>query len=241
MNPSEAGRALVDRIYRLMSQRDFQAAGRLCEQLTNEHPGYDLGWIAAAEFFLRVNNPARALEMVQQAVRLTPDNINWALQQARCLLECGRTDDSIAATERITASGGPLSPQQHNELGMLLARLDQHEASQAHYRQAVAAQPGETEFLFNLATSQRFLGETAAAEATLLPEFPQAGNIRFDGLRPGRWTTLRSGAFMTERASSPAPSSANGIPMRPRLRSPYDSSAEATVPAMNRGAGDQLY
>ncbi len=166
MNPSEAGHNLVEEIYRLMSQREFQAAGKLCEQVTTEFPGCDAGWIAAAEFFLRVNNPARALEMVQQAVKLAPDNTNWLLQQARCLLECGRTEDSIAATQRIAASG-PLTPRQHNELGMLLARVDQHEASQSHYRQAVTAQPRETEYLFNLATSQRFLGQAEAAEATL--------------------------------------------------------------------------
>jgi tetratricopeptide (TPR) repeat protein len=166
MSTSEAGRTLVDTIYQLMGQREFQAAGKLCEQVTTEHPGYDAGWIAAAEFFLRVNNPARALEMAQRAVSLAPDNTHWLLQQARCLLECGRTEDAIVATQAIAASR-KLTPPQHNELGMLLARVDQHKASQAHYRQAVAALPGETEYLFNLATSQRFLGETAAAESTL--------------------------------------------------------------------------
>jgi Flp pilus assembly protein TadD len=158
--------ALVNRIYQLMSQRDFQSAGQLCEQLTNQFPGFDEGWIAAAEFFLRVNNPSRALELVQKAVALDSANVSWLLMHARCLLECGQAAAATDAIENIRSAGG-LQAQQHNELGMLLSRIDHHEAAQKHYQQAVAAQPGEVEFLFNLATSQRFLGEIEAAEATL--------------------------------------------------------------------------
>ncbi len=166
MVQSNNSSALIDRVYRLMSQRDFQAAGKLCEQVTAQYPDFDQGWIAAAEFFLRVNNPSRALELVQRAVALDPANSNWLLMQARCLLECGKTADARVAINRIETAG-ELTPQQHNELGMLLARIDEHGEAQKHYLLAVAARPKEVEFLFNLATSQRFLGDVSAAEETL--------------------------------------------------------------------------
>lgn len=158
--------ALIEQVYRLMSERNFQAAGRLCEQVTTQFPDLDQGWVAAAEFFLRVNKPSRALELLRNAVRLDPANSNWTLMHARCLLECGKTADARLSIDQIE-SVGHLTPQQHNELGMLLARIDEHAKAQDHYLQAVEAMPNEVEFLFNLATSQRFLGEVGAAEKTL--------------------------------------------------------------------------
>ncbi len=166
MGATDSSTALIEQIYRLMSERNFQAAGQLCEQVTAQFPDFDQGWVAAAEFFLRVNNPSRALELVQHAVRLDPVNRNWSMMHARCLLECGKTADARLSINQI-AFAGNLTPQQHNELGMLLARIDEHGKAQDHYVQAVAAMPNEVEFLFNLATSQRFLGEISSAEETL--------------------------------------------------------------------------
>ncbi len=157
---------LVDDIFRLMDKRDFQGAGALCEKVTSQFPGFAPGWVAAAEFFLRVANPPRALEMAGHAIRLEPGNINWMLLHARCLVEQGNTQEMLAVVIKI-ADQPSLTPQQHNEIGMLLARIDHHADAQDHYRQAVCARPDEIEFLFNLATSQRFLGETGAAEETL--------------------------------------------------------------------------
>ena len=166
MMQSDNKSATIDQIYRLMSQSEFQAAGKLCEQITEQHPDFDQGWIAAAEFFLRVNNPSRALELVQHAIAIDSGNTHWLLMHARCLLECGNTAEAGQAISDIESSG-ILTPQQHNELGMLLARIDEHARAQQQYQLAVAAKPNEVEFLFNLATSQRFLGEIKVAEETL--------------------------------------------------------------------------
>ncbi len=166
MNPGTDKTQLIDQIYRLMEQREFQNAGMLCEKVTAQFPGFAEGWVAAAEFFLRVSSPQRALELVQRATSLEPKNTHWMLLHARCLIDAGKTTDVLPLISSIAAKHG-LSPQQHNELGMLLARIDHHTEAQSHYRQAVSARPDEIEFLFNLATSQRFLGEVEAAENTL--------------------------------------------------------------------------
>ena len=157
---------LIDQIYRLMEKRDFQSAGLLCEKVTAQHPDFAEGWVAAAEFFLRVSAPQRALELAQRAIALEPDNTHWMILHARSLMECGKTGDTLALVKKIAVRPG-LSPHQHNEIGMLLARIDNHAEAQAHYRRAVSALPDEIEFLFNLATSQRFLGQIDAAESTL--------------------------------------------------------------------------
>jgi len=157
---------LVDSIFRLMEKRDFQGAGKCCETVTTRFPDFAEGWVATAEFFLRVANPQRALEMALNATRLEPDNTNWILLHARCLMEHGNTREMLRVISKI-AGQAALSPHQHNEIGMLQARIDNHTAAQEHYKKAVLARPDEIEFLFNLATSQRFLGEIAAAEKTL--------------------------------------------------------------------------
>ena len=166
MTLSHSKNELVDGIYRLMDQRDFQNAGKLCEAVTSRYPEFAEGWAAAAEFFLRVTNPQRALELVQRAITIDPLDVNWMLLTARCLLECGNTQEVQSVISKI-ADHTSLSPHQHNELGMLLARIDRHAEAQTHYEQAVSARPGEIEFLFNLATSQRFLGQVKSAEQTL--------------------------------------------------------------------------
>lgn len=157
---------MVGNIYSMMEKRDFQNAGKLCETVTSQFPDHAEGWVAAAEFFLRVVNPQRALDMIGQAIKLNPENTNWMLLYARCLMEAGNTRETQSVISRI-ASEHCLSPQQHNVIGMLQARLDNHDKAQAHYELAVSAQPNAVEFLFNLATSQRFLGEINAAEKTL--------------------------------------------------------------------------
>jgi len=166
MNQNFDKTELIDRIYGLMEKRDFQTAGQLCEIVTSRFPDFAEGWVAAAEFFLRITRPQRALELVKRAIELNPGNTHWMLLHARCLMECGKVKDAQNLISKIAAKQ-TLSPHQHNELGMLLARLDHHAKAQNHYRLAVLAQPAEIEFLFNLATSQRFLGEAAAAEKTL--------------------------------------------------------------------------
>lgn len=158
--------ALVDSIYHMLEKRDFQSAGRLCESVTTRFPLFAEGWVASSEFFLRVANPQRALEMVQQAVELEPENSNWMLLHARCLLEQGNTQSMLEIILKL-ANRSSLTPHQHNEIGMLQARIDHHTDAQNHYKQAVTALPDEIEFLFNLATSQRFLGEITSAEKTL--------------------------------------------------------------------------
>ena len=166
MTDSHSRNELVDRIYQLMDQRDFQKAGKLCESITSRFPDFVEGWVAAAEFFIRVANPQRALELARRANALSPGNPDWMLLQARCLMESENTEAVQAAIAEILLKP-PLTPYQHNEIGMLLARIDQHAEAQTHYERAVSARPNEIEFLFNLATSQRFLGQLSAAERTL--------------------------------------------------------------------------
>ena len=166
MTQSRSKPELLDNIYRLMEKREFQNAGKLCEQATAQFPDSAEVWAATTEFFLRVANPQRALEVVQKALDLNSGNTNWMLLQARCLMECGQADELQRVISSITEKPS-LTPQQHNEIGMLQARMDDHTGAQEHYRMAVQSQPGEIEFLFNLATSQRFLGEIKSAEETL--------------------------------------------------------------------------
>jgi len=166
MTRGRSKRELVDGIYRLMDQRDFQNAGKLCEAVTSQYPDFDEGWVAAAEFFLRVTNPQRALELTTKALSLSPRSTDWLLLRTRCLLECGDTSEAKSTLSEILNQDAHTA-HQHNEIGMLLARMDEHSQAQAHYEKAVSALPNEIEFLFNLATSQRFLGQADAAERTL--------------------------------------------------------------------------
>ena len=79
-----------------MEQRDFQTAGQFCEMVTSKFPEFAEGWVAATEFFLRVANPHRALELIKNAITLNGRNTNWLLLQARCLVECGQNSEMLS-------------------------------------------------------------------------------------------------------------------------------------------------
>ena len=91
----------------------------------------------------------------------------WSLL-SEIFVRLGRLDDAISFGQKAVAIADQLSPAQGagaiSNLGTLYSLCGRHEQALACFRTAAQREPRNGEFLYNLATAQRALGDLAAAE-----------------------------------------------------------------------------
>jgi hypothetical protein len=151
-------------VLRLMKAQDWAAAREACTRLTQHHPGFSAGWVAAGQISIALREHAGALEAFDRASRLEPANGSFQLHRAQCLLALGRRAealDAARAAELVAVGDARL----WDAIGTLRSfALDQRGALAA-YDRAVALAPREPQFVYNRASVRRFLGELEGAEA----------------------------------------------------------------------------
>ena len=157
---------LESQVWKLLEQGRAKDAVARCEQLNQRFPAYAPGWYTTSQLAQRLKNPTVALKAINRAMALQPDQPEFLLQQANCLMMLGRPEDArpIAAALGDTAME---TAYQCASLGLLLSRLDMQEQALQQYHRAVALEPGQAQHYYNLATVQRFLGDFSASEVNL--------------------------------------------------------------------------
>ena len=148
------------------------AAGRtkqaisLCRQLNSRFPGFASGWYTASQLAARLGNARGALQAIEKAIALQPDNQRWQLQKASCLMRMGDTQGARPLVEKLDKLELQ-SGFQCAQLALQLSRLDMHERALHHYQRAIRLEPRESQHHYNLATVHRFLGNFSAAAKAL--------------------------------------------------------------------------
>ncbi|MCI4588718.1 sulfotransferase [Sphingobium sp. BYY-5] len=134
-----------------------QAAQRLAMAEPDKPGGFFLLGMAAAE----AGQVAKALPMLEQAVARGGEAEHLA-QYARLLILL-RRDGEAAKAARDALTAGPGDALTLDTIGCVLARLGDHEASVAPFEGAVAAEPGNLGYRYNLAAACGFVGRVEAA------------------------------------------------------------------------------
>src|SRR5262245_25005940 len=80
----------------------------------------------------QTGNPAAALELIQQAIKLQGDIPEFHHNAAQVLETLGRPDEAILSYRRALQFNPNLSPA-HESLGMAAARLERFEESAQHF------------------------------------------------------------------------------------------------------------
>lgn len=154
------------RIQDLMRKADPTDAVWACDRFNRDHPAFAPGWNLASQLALRIGDPNAALRAIGLALNIEPDQSEWLLQKAKCLLVLGRREEArILAqkmSDRLFSSAG-LS----TAAGLLLSSLDMYEQAESLFLDAVKQEPGVAGSYYNLATVQRFLGKLDKAETNL--------------------------------------------------------------------------
>jgi tetratricopeptide (TPR) repeat protein len=174
---ARAGMTLEARARGALARGDLADAARTAQALTQAEPdlptGYFLLGMAAAE----AGHIAKALPLVEAAVARGPAAEHLA-QLARLLILLRHDGEAGEAARRALALD-PDDALTLDTIGCVLTRLGDHAGSIAPFAAAVAAEPGNLDYRYNLAAACGFTGRVVEArdhyEAILAAD---SGNAR---------------------------------------------------------------
>ncbi len=145
---------------------DLRNASVLALELIQSFPADPRPWTLMASVHLRANRADLAAVCLERAVGCAPEDAAAVIRHGQCLARLGRRSEALAAAA--AAAVLPLATAALLDgLATLYTHCEEPARALPFYQRAVAAAPGNTAYLYNLATAQRMLGELAAAETSL--------------------------------------------------------------------------
>ncbi len=175
-------------------------AGRLPEaegiyrQIIAAAPAFADAWQLLGALALQVGQPQTALELIDQAISLTPADApclaDYQVNRGEALRGLGRRDEAVAALRGAIAVN-PDHVAGHNNLGIVLNDLGRYAEAVVVFERALALQPKHINAQNNLALAYRALGRHADAFTAfgraleLNPDLAEAHYNRADLARIG--------------------------------------------------------
>ncbi|EQB09872.1 tetratricopeptide repeat-containing sulfotransferase family protein [Novosphingobium lindaniclasticum] len=151
---------------RALASGDLPKAAAIARSLTEAHPdlpqGYFLLGMAAAE----AGRVAKAIPLVEAAVArggAAPQARAEHLAQLARLLVLVRREGEAGETARKALDCSPGDALTLDTIGCVLARLGDHQGSLKPFSEAVALEPENPDFRYNLAAANGFTGDVEAA------------------------------------------------------------------------------
>jgi tetratricopeptide (TPR) repeat protein len=160
-----------------LARGDLQAAVQAAQALTQASPEQAAGYFLLGMVAAEAGHVAKAIPLIEAAVDHGPHAEHLA-QLARLLILL-RRDGEAADAARKAAALAPGDALTLDTIGCVLARLGDHAGSLDPFTAAVAAEPGNLEYRYNLAAARGFTGRVDQARAdyeTILVAEP--GNAR---------------------------------------------------------------
>jgi tetratricopeptide (TPR) repeat protein len=146
-----------------LKRGDLPAASAAAQSLITTAPdqpaGYFLLGIATAES----GQIAKAVPLIQAAVERRPSAEHLA-HLAKLLILLRRDGEAADAAQKAMTLA-PEDPLTFDTIGCVLARLGRHESSIAPFEAAVAAEPANLDYRYNLAAANGFTGRVDEARA----------------------------------------------------------------------------
>jgi tetratricopeptide (TPR) repeat protein len=113
---------------------------------------------------IQAKNWQGAMDNIDQALKVAPNDAKLHFSRAQCLLALGRPAEACEAAAA-AQSGASSDPLLLDAIGTLFSRANDQARALAAYEQAVSLAPGSPHYIFNRATVYRFLGRLTEAEA----------------------------------------------------------------------------
>ena len=168
----------LDIVWDLINKQQAKAAKAACEQLNRIYPNSDDGWFATSFLAFQLRNGPLALQTIEKALAIAPNNIRWTLHKAHILTVLGgqyaqHRKQALALVDGLCENEAVLNCDDANfcaELAMVLNLLSCYQASANFYQLAIDLIPQlptnvsfRGQLYFNLASIKRYLGDIKSA------------------------------------------------------------------------------
>ncbi|WP_052223605.1 tetratricopeptide repeat-containing sulfotransferase family protein [Novosphingobium malaysiense] len=145
-----------------LQRGDLPAAGSAAQALIQARPRDGEGYFLLALVAAEAGQMGKALPLIEQALERDPDNSEYLAQHARLLILLRRDGEAAEAVRRVLERGSD-DARTLDTVGCVLARLGDHETSIRPFEGAVAREPGNLDYRYNLAAACGFTGRVDAA------------------------------------------------------------------------------
>lgn len=166
--------AALDDVWEIINRQQAKPARQACDQLIARCSGSADVWFASSFLAFQMQQFELALQHIEPAIEIEPENERWQLHKAHTLLRMQRRADANHLLDELLHVQSS-SLDFYTELALILNGLQRYNEAKARYQKALALVDSESpentgiraQLLFNLASVQRYLGDIDAAEASL--------------------------------------------------------------------------
>lgn len=166
--------AALDDVWEIINRQQAKPARQACDQLIARCSGSADVWFASSFLAFQMQQFELALQHIEPAIEIEPENERWQLHKAHTLLRMQRRKEADALVTKLLDINGE-SLDFYSELALVLNALQRYDEAQSQYQKALNLLNAESpkhsglraQLLFNLASVQRYLGDIDAAEASL--------------------------------------------------------------------------
>lgn len=147
----------------LILEGSLDQATVLCEQLLDQYPNDVDTLIVASHFYQQKADFEHMLEVAKQATESEPDHMDAAFRYAECLLYSGEIRTTLGILDKLRANA---KHDAHllTRIAEFYSHCSRHEDALVCYQQAYDLEPGNVNFVYNLAASQVANGGMQTAE-----------------------------------------------------------------------------
>ena len=164
-NPDTAA-GLEQQVHALMRSGKLREAMQSCDSLNRQFPEYLSGWVTASQLALQSGEANLAMAAIDRALLLSPERPELLLQKLVCHGAAGETEAARQLGERVVELEFS-EPYAASNAGLAMMRAGMHDLASQLFDHAAKLDPETGTHHYNLATTQRFLGDFDNAEINL--------------------------------------------------------------------------
>lgn len=157
-------KSVLERAENHITRREYRDAHRLCLELLQDDPDTAGAWFLLGVLAADHDNFGRAEELFAKAAALDPQDPRPLAHRGRALIALSRQPEAIAAAEA-AAVLGPQDALTLDTIGVVFTRAGLHARALPFFEAAVAREPRNASFQYNLAASRQFAGDFEGAES----------------------------------------------------------------------------
>ena len=165
----------------LFSQGQYAQAATMARGLVQRYPGYGFFWKALGAVLMQTGQTAEALQPLQKAAQLMPQDAEAHSNLGAAWRAAGRADEAVHCYQR-AVSLRPDFVQAHSNLGNAYRDLGMPREAAASYQRTLALQPDHADALAQLAYLFYSHGQHRDAMALVCRSLQQAQTLQMQQL-----------------------------------------------------------